>query len=51
MDVPRLHGYPIDQEAVAGVRAKQRAREAVRSARRSKESTAGLRGLLQRLSS
>lgn len=51
MDMPRLHGYPIDQEVVAGIRAKQRAREAARSARRStKDSAAGFRGLLQWLS-
>jgi len=30
MDVPRLHGYPIDQQAVAHARAKQRARQAAR---------------------
>ena len=52
MDIPRLHGYPIDQEVVAGVRAKQRAREAARSARRSANGpTVGFRGLLQWLSS
>jgi len=30
MDVPRLHGYPIDPQAAAHARAKQRARQAAR---------------------
>ena len=30
MDVPRLHGYPIDQQAVAHAHAKARARQAAR---------------------
>jgi hypothetical protein len=50
MDVPRLHGDPIDQQVVAALRAKQRAREDDRAARRpSQKSSSGLRvrGLLQ----
>jgi hypothetical protein len=51
METPRLHSYPIDQEVVRQIRARQRLREAERLARRSSRGPAtGLRRYWQLLS-
>jgi adenosyl cobinamide kinase/adenosyl cobinamide phosphate guanylyltransferase len=51
MEMPRLTGYPFDQEVVARLRERQRARETAWSTRRAAlSSRSGLWGFLQRLS-
>jgi len=50
MEMPRLTGYPFDQEIVARLRTRQRAREAAWRARRTQRpERSGLWGFLQRL--